>query len=136
MPNVICFVTFPPSEDKILAENIPVPSSPVPIATIDLVQSQSTVSSPALSHQAAAVPIKKTKHQEEQEDVTKPAWVLSGAPWVTIAFAIVQIREMMIMVKSSTPTPDSQSLQVNKNQKMFSAVIKRVKVSDLKSRSS
>lgn len=116
--NVFCFVTFPPAEDKILAENIPVPSSPVPIATIDLVQSQSAVSSPALSHQAAAMSIKKTKHQEEQEDVTRPAWVLSGAPWVTITFAIVQIREMMIMVKSSTPTPDTQSLQVNKNLKM------------------
>ncbi|KAK2857136.1 hypothetical protein Q5P01_005871 [Channa striata] len=40
-------------EDKMLAENIPVPSSPVPIATIDLVQSQNTVGSLA---PAAALP--------------------------------------------------------------------------------
>ncbi|XP_070814034.1 major facilitator superfamily domain-containing protein 6-A-like isoform X1 [Chaetodon trifascialis] len=99
-------------EDKMLAENIPVPSSPVPIATIDLVQSQATASSPAPARQAAAVPVKKTKHQEEQEDVTRPAWVLSASPWVTIAFAIVQIREMMNMTKGGGPPPETQPLQV------------------------
>nr|XP_019967062.1 PREDICTED: major facilitator superfamily domain-containing protein 6-A-like [Paralichthys olivaceus] len=97
-------------EDKMLAENIPVPSSPVPIATIDLVQSQSEVGSPV--HQAAILPVKKTKHQEDQEDVTQPAWVLSGAPWVTIAFAIFQIKEMMKMKKSSGPPPEADPLQV------------------------
>ncbi|KAM9836110.1 major facilitator superfamily domain-containing protein 6-like [Aulostomus maculatus] len=94
-------------EDQMLAENIPVPSSPVPIATIDLVQNQSSSSSPA-----AILPVKKTKHQEEQEDVNRPAWVLSGTPWVTIAFAIVQIQEMMSMVKSGGPPQETQPLQV------------------------
>lgn len=99
-----------------LAENIPVPSSPVPIATIDLVQSQTAAGSPALTRQAAALPVKKTKHQEEQEDVNKPAWVLSGSPWVTIAFAIVQIKEMMNMAKSSAPPTETQPLQVNHSE--------------------
>ncbi|XP_034462577.1 major facilitator superfamily domain-containing protein 6-A-like isoform X1 [Hippoglossus hippoglossus] len=98
-------------EDKMLAENIPVPSSPVPIATIDLVQSQSEVGSPV--HLAAVLPVKKTKHQEDQEDLTQPAWVLSGAPWVTIAFAIFQIKEMMKISKSSGPPPSEvDQLQV------------------------
>uniref|UniRef100_A0A3Q3N0I8 Major facilitator superfamily domain containing 6a n=1 Tax=Mastacembelus armatus TaxID=205130 RepID=A0A3Q3N0I8_9TELE len=100
-------------EDKILAENIPVPSSPVPIATIDLVQSQNVVGSTAA---AAGQPVKKTKHQEDQEDVTRPAWVISGAPWVTIAFAIVQIREMINMSKSGGPPPETRPLQVNKTR--------------------
>lgn len=56
-------------------------------------------------------PAKKTKHQEEQEDVNKPAWVLSGSPWVTIAFAVCQIREMYCMAKSSLPS-ETQPLQV------------------------
>lgn len=102
---------FPPTEDQILAENIPVPSSPVPIATIE-VQSQGSTSSPSLSHQAAATPVKKTRFQEEQEDVNKPAWVLSGAPWVTIAFAIVHIREMMSVTKDRQNPAESESLQV------------------------
>ncbi|GLD63313.1 major facilitator superfamily domain-containing protein 6 isoform X1 [Lates japonicus] len=39
------------------------------------------VGSPTPSRQAAAaLPIKKTKHQEDQEDVNRPASVLSGAP--------------------------------------------------------
>lgn len=97
-----------------LAENIPVPSSPVPIATIDLVQSQSAGGSPASGHQAAALPVKKTKHQEDQEDVTRPAWVLSGAPWVTIAFAIVQIKEMMNAARRGGPPPETHPLQVSK----------------------
>ncbi|XP_035854321.1 major facilitator superfamily domain-containing protein 6-A isoform X2 [Sander lucioperca] len=98
-------------EDRMLAENIPVPSSPVPIATIDLVQSQTVPGSPAPAHPAGLLPIVKTKHQEEQEDVSRPAWVLSGAPWVTIAFAIVQIKEMMNMVKSRGPPTETQPLQ-------------------------
>ncbi|KAM7375496.1 hypothetical protein PAMA_014556 [Pampus argenteus] len=100
-------------EDKMLAENIPVPSSPVPIATIDLVQSQTAAGSPAVTRQASVLPVKKTKHQEEQEDVTRPAWVLSGAPWVTIAFAVVQIRDMMKMKKQSEPPPETREMQVN-----------------------
>ncbi|XP_026217113.1 major facilitator superfamily domain-containing protein 6-A isoform X2 [Anabas testudineus] len=96
-------------EDKILAENIPVPSSPVPIATIDLVQSQNSVDH--LAPPAAALPVKKTKHQEDQEDVNQPAWVLSGSPWVTIAFAIFQIREMINMSKSNGPPPENEPLQ-------------------------
>lgn len=107
-------------EDKMLAENIPVPSSPVPIATIDLVQSQSDVGSPAPSRQAAGavavVPVKKTKHQEEQEDVTRPAWVLSASPWVTVAFALVQIREMVKLARSGGPPPETQPLQVSDEQ--------------------
>lgn len=103
-------------EDKMLAENIPVPSSPVPIATIDLVPNQTAVGSPALNRQAAVLPVKKTKHQEEQEDVTRPAWVLSGAPWVTIAFAIVQIREMINMAKSGGPPLETQPLQVSNDR--------------------
>uniref|UniRef100_A0A3Q3A149 Major facilitator superfamily domain containing 6a n=1 Tax=Kryptolebias marmoratus TaxID=37003 RepID=A0A3Q3A149_KRYMA len=86
-------------EDKILAENIPVPSSPVPIATIDLVESHSAPGSPTAPRQAAMLPVMKTKHQEDQEDATRPAWVPSGAPWVTIAFALVQIRELMNLKK-------------------------------------
>lgn len=120
---VSCDCDPPPSEDQILAENIPVPSSPVPIATIDLVQSQNVAaiatpgggSSPHPLHPAAVAPVRKTKHQEDQEDVTKPAWVLSGAPWVTIAFAVVQIREMMVLVRRSGPPSDTRSLQVNGN---------------------
>ena len=100
-------------DDKMLAENIPVPSSPVPIATIDLVQSQSGTGSPALTRPPATLPAKKTKHQEDQEDVSKPAWVFSGVPWVTVAFAIVQIREMMKMTKNSAPPSETQPLQVN-----------------------
>ncbi|XP_028989878.1 major facilitator superfamily domain-containing protein 6-like [Betta splendens] len=95
-------------EDKILAENIPVPSSPVPIATIDLVQSHNSASNLA---QAAPLPVKKTKHQEDQEDLNQPAWVLSGSPWVTISFAIVQIREMINMLKSNKPPPENEPLQ-------------------------
>ncbi|XP_036401373.1 major facilitator superfamily domain-containing protein 6-A-like isoform X1 [Megalops cyprinoides] len=94
-------------EDKMLAENIPVPSSPVPIATIDLVQSHSELAAPRVEPK---IPPKKTKHQEEQEDVTKPAWVISASPWVTIAFAIYQIREMVVMAKNN-PSTEIQPLQ-------------------------
>ena len=44
-------------------------------------------------------PAKKTKHQEEQEDVGKPAWVVSTSPWVTLAFAIYQLKEMVAQEK-------------------------------------
>ncbi|XP_004563373.1 major facilitator superfamily domain-containing protein 6 [Maylandia zebra] len=92
-------------EDKMLAENIPVPSSPVPIATIDLVQSHAPDGSPAPVRQAPLLPVRKTKHQEDQEDPNRPAWMLSGAPWVTIAFAFVQIKEMISLAKNSTRDP-------------------------------
>uniref|UniRef100_A0A7N6F8V7 Major facilitator superfamily associated domain-containing protein n=1 Tax=Anabas testudineus TaxID=64144 RepID=A0A7N6F8V7_ANATE len=109
---IFSLIQYLTGEDKILAENIPVPSSPVPIATIDLVQSQNSVDH--LAPPAAALPVKKTKHQEDQEDVNQPAWVLSGSPWVTIAFAIFQIREMINMSKSNGPPPENEPLQVNK----------------------
>ncbi|KAM4560455.1 major facilitator superfamily domain-containing protein 6-A-like isoform 2-T2 [Odontesthes bonariensis] len=99
-------------KDKILAENIPVPSSPVPIATIDLVQSQNVIGSPIPARSAGVLPARKTKHQEDQEDGTRPAWVVSGAPWVTIAFALVQIRELMNVKKSGGPPAENQPLQV------------------------
>ncbi|KAI3366150.1 hypothetical protein L3Q82_009974 [Scortum barcoo] len=107
-----CLTKEPEEKEDILAENIPVPSSPVPIATIDLVQSQNAVGSPPLTRQAPAMASRKTKHQEEQEDVNKPAWVLSGSPWVTIAFAIFQITEL-IKMKGGGPPPETQPLQVN-----------------------
>ena len=86
--------------DSMLAENIPMPSSPVPIATIDLVQSH-TESAPGLESKA---PAKKSKAQEEQEDVNKPAWVVSTSPWVTIAFALYQIRDKVAMAKNNNAT--------------------------------
>ncbi|XP_019732866.1 major facilitator superfamily domain-containing protein 6-A isoform X1 [Hippocampus comes] len=102
------------NEAKMLAENIPVPSSPVPIATIDLVENQSRDQggNPTLHQQVTPLPVKKTKYQEEQEDIARPAWVLSGAPWVTIAFAIVQIKEMVKMAKSGQSPRETQRLQV------------------------
>ncbi|XP_068446928.1 major facilitator superfamily domain-containing protein 6-A-like [Clinocottus analis] len=102
-------------EDRMLAENIPVPSSPVPIATIDLVQSQAS-GSPAPVLKASTLPARKTKHQEDQEDGNRPAWMLSGAPWVTIAFAIVQIKEMMNVQKKSAARPETQMLQAPEDQ--------------------
>ncbi|KAL7882129.1 hypothetical protein AOLI_G00089780 [Acnodon oligacanthus] len=89
--------------DSMLAENIPVPSSPVPIATIDLVQNP-TESAPRLESKA---PAKKNKAQEEQEDVNKPAWVVSSSPWVTVAFALYQIRDMVAMAKNNNPTQET-----------------------------
>lgn len=82
-------------KDAMLAENIPVPSSPVPIATIDLVQNQST------SQPNPDSKTRKTRHQEEQEDPNKPAWVVSASPWVTIAFALYQIRDMVAQTKNN-----------------------------------
>lgn len=92
-----------------LAENIPVPSSPVPIATIDLMPNSQVVT-PSV-HQDPTRPARKTRHQEEQEDGAKPAWAHSVSPWVTIAFAMVQIRELIVMKKTHTHT-EVQPLQV------------------------
>uniref|UniRef100_A0A8C6U3U6 Major facilitator superfamily associated domain-containing protein n=1 Tax=Neogobius melanostomus TaxID=47308 RepID=A0A8C6U3U6_9GOBI len=109
---IFAFIQFMTGEaeekgQQMLAENIPMPSSPVPIATIDLVQSSSSgaIGSPALY-------LKKTKHQEEQEDPCRPAWVLSGSPWVTIAFAVVQVKELMQLATMGQPS-ESQPLQVS-----------------------
>ncbi|NWT29494.1 MFSD6 protein, partial [Cardinalis cardinalis] len=95
-------------EKTMLAERIPVPSSPVPIATIDLVQQQSEDIMPRTEPR---LPPKKTKHQEEQEDVNKPAWGISSSPWVTLAYAVYQIKEMVKLSKTN-PTPENQPLQV------------------------
>uniref|UniRef100_A0A8C3V7J2 Major facilitator superfamily domain containing 6 n=1 Tax=Catharus ustulatus TaxID=91951 RepID=A0A8C3V7J2_CATUS len=95
-------------EKTMLAERIPVPSSPVPIATIDLVQQQSEDIMPRTEPR---LPPKKTKHQEEQEDVNKPAWGISSSPWVTLAYAVYQIKEMVKLSKTN-PTPEIQPLQM------------------------
>ncbi|KAI1899443.1 hypothetical protein AGOR_G00061840 [Albula goreensis] len=95
------------SEDRMLAENIPVPSSLVPIATIDLAQPSSELEVPRAEPRP---PPKKTKYQEEQEDVNKPAWAVSASPWVTIVFTICQIREVIAMMKNSPPV-EVQPLQ-------------------------
>ncbi|XP_041699697.1 major facilitator superfamily domain-containing protein 6-like isoform X1 [Coregonus clupeaformis] len=89
-------------DPRMLAENIPVPSSPVPIATIDVIQSNNA--------EATMTPPRKTKHQEDQEDVSKPAWVVSASPWVTLAFALHQIRQTAILARSS-PANNHQPLQ-------------------------
>lgn len=96
-------------ETSMLAERIPVPSSPVPIATIDLVQPHSDNIVPRMEPK---LPPKKTKHQEEQEDVNKPAWGVSGSPWVTLAFAFFQVKEMIQLSKSSRNS-ENQPLQIN-----------------------
>ncbi|XP_063018582.1 major facilitator superfamily domain-containing protein 6 isoform X2 [Melospiza melodia melodia] len=98
-------------EKTMLAERIPVPSSPVPIATIDLVQQQSEDIMPRTEPR---LPPKKTKHQEEQEDVNKPAWGISSSPWVTLAYAVYQIKEMVKLSKTN-PTPENQPLQLGKD---------------------
>uniref|UniRef100_A0A8C5UAM8 Major facilitator superfamily domain containing 6 n=1 Tax=Malurus cyaneus samueli TaxID=2593467 RepID=A0A8C5UAM8_9PASS len=94
-------------EKTMLAERIPVPSSPVPIATIDLVQQQSEDIMPRTEPR---LPPKKTKHQEEQEDVNKPAWGISSSPWVTLAYAVYQIKEMVKLSKTN-PAAENQPLQ-------------------------
>ncbi|XP_006082413.1 major facilitator superfamily domain-containing protein 6-like [Myotis lucifugus] len=81
-----------------LAERIPVPSSPVPIATIDLVQQQPEDVLPRVEPR---LPPKKTKHQEEQEDASKPAWSVSASPWVTFVYALYQVKEMMLLARES-----------------------------------
>ncbi|XP_064341054.1 major facilitator superfamily domain-containing protein 6 isoform X1 [Camelus dromedarius] len=86
-------------EDKtMLAERIPVPSSPVPIATIDLVQQQTE---DVMPRSEPRIPPKKTKHQEEQEDVNKPAWGVSSSPWVTFVYALYQIKEIMQLTRDN-----------------------------------
>ncbi|XP_006864110.1 PREDICTED: major facilitator superfamily domain-containing protein 6 [Chrysochloris asiatica] len=86
-------------EDKtMLAERIPVPSSPVPIATIDLIHQQTEDVMPRIEPR---LPPKKTKHQEEQEDVNKPAWGVSSSPWVTFVYVLYQIKEMMQLTRDS-----------------------------------
>ncbi|XP_071418669.1 major facilitator superfamily domain-containing protein 6 isoform X2 [Pithys albifrons albifrons] len=97
-------------EKTMLAERIPVPSSPVPIATIDLVQQQSEDTMPRTEPR---LPVKKTKHQEEQEDVNKPAWGISSSPWVTLAYAVYQIKEMVKLSKTN-PASENQPLQLGK----------------------
>ncbi|KAL1021818.1 hypothetical protein UPYG_G00018470 [Umbra pygmaea] len=97
-------------EDRMLAENIPVPSSPVPIATIDLMQNHSQQEGIMVPRPEPRPLTKKTKHQEEQEDVNRPAWVLSGSPWVSIAFAICQVRELYCLTKNNKPS-ETQPLQ-------------------------
>ncbi|KAJ8384098.1 hypothetical protein AAFF_G00208890 [Aldrovandia affinis] len=106
------------TRDKMLAENIPVPSSPVPIATIDLVPSHAELA-PARGGEAK-LPPRKTKHQEEQEDVSKPAWVISSSPWVTIAFAIYQIRDMVTLARTNGHT-EIQPLQETSDRASQSA---------------
>lgn len=91
-----------------LAERIPVPSSPVPIATIDLVQQQTE---DVMPHMEARLPPKKTKHQEEQEDVNKPAWGVSSSPWVTFVYALYQVKELMRLTRDSRAS-EIQPLQV------------------------
>uniref|UniRef100_A0A672PAF2 Major facilitator superfamily domain-containing protein 6-A-like n=1 Tax=Sinocyclocheilus grahami TaxID=75366 RepID=A0A672PAF2_SINGR len=85
-------------EDKMLAENIPIPSSPVPIATIDLVQNTTDAAAPARPE--PKLPTRKTRHQEDQEDLNKPAWVPSGSPWVTVVLLFYQIRDMVVIAKT------------------------------------
>uniref|UniRef100_H0UXR8 Major facilitator superfamily domain containing 6 n=1 Tax=Cavia porcellus TaxID=10141 RepID=H0UXR8_CAVPO len=106
-------------EDKtMLAERIPVPSSPVPIATIDLVQQQSEDVMPRIEPR---LPPKKTKHQEEQEDVNKPAWGVSSSPWVTFVYALYQIKEIMQLTRESRAS-EIQPLQVSsENRENFPA---------------
>ncbi|PNI66621.1 MFSD6 isoform 5 [Pan troglodytes] len=101
-------------EDKtMLAERIPVPSSPVPIATIDLVQQQTEDVMPRIEPR---LPPKKTKHQEEQEDVNKPAWGVSSSPWVTFVYALYQIKEMMQLTRDNRAS-EIQPLQgTNENR--------------------
>ncbi|XP_051046091.1 major facilitator superfamily domain-containing protein 6 isoform X2 [Phodopus roborovskii] len=97
-------------EDKtMLAERIPVPSSPVPIATIDLVQQQTEDVMPRIE---SRLPPKKTKHQEEQEDVNKPAWGVSSSPWVTLVYALYQVKEMMQLTRDSRAS-EIQPLQLH-----------------------
>lgn len=95
------------SEDSMLAENIPVPSSPVPIATIDIVQNQTA----SQANPESKTPVKKTRHQEEQEDTNKPAWVVSASPWVSISYALCQIKDMITMTKNNNCV-ESQPPQV------------------------
>lgn len=105
-------------EDKtMLAERIPVPSSPVPIATIDLVQQQTEDVIPRIEPR---LPPKKTKHQEEQEDVNKPAWGVSSSPWVTFVYALYQVKEMIQLTRDSRAS-EIQPLQGTSENREISA---------------
>ncbi|XP_073504037.1 major facilitator superfamily domain-containing protein 6 [Phyllobates terribilis] len=108
---LIQWIAVPQKEEdaSMLAERIPVPSSPVPIATIDLVPQHSENIMPTIQ---AKLPPKKTRHQEEQEDVNRPAWGISSSPWVTLAYAFYQIKEMLALAKTM-PVSESQPLQKN-----------------------
>ncbi|XP_028837433.1 major facilitator superfamily domain-containing protein 6-A-like isoform X2 [Denticeps clupeoides] len=103
-----CLISQDGSQNnRMLAENIPVPSSPVPIATIETVQGQVDAEAPRSEPRP---PPQKTKHQMEQEDINKPAWVVSGSPWVSLAFALYQIREMIVLANKN-PLTEIQPLQ-------------------------
>ncbi|MEE6490388.1 hypothetical protein FKM82_015867 [Ascaphus truei] len=93
---------------SMLAERIPVPSSPVPIATIDLVPQHAENIIPRVEPK---LPHKKTRHQEDQEDISRPAWGISSSPWVTLAFACYQIKEMVKLSKGNKAM-ENQPLQV------------------------
>ncbi|XP_053554593.1 major facilitator superfamily domain-containing protein 6 isoform X2 [Bombina bombina] len=95
---------------SMLAERIPVPSSPVPIATIDLVPQHSDNIMPRIEPK---LPPKKTRHQEEQEDVNRPAWGISSSPWVSIAYVFYQIKQMLELSKSNQVS-ENQPLQLGK----------------------
>lgn len=97
-------------EKTMLAERIPVPSSPVPIATIDLVQQQTE---DVMPRPEPRLPPKKTKHQEEQEDVNKPAWGVSSSPWVTLAYALYQIKEMVQLSRNNQALENQPLQEVN-----------------------
>ncbi|XP_062862541.1 major facilitator superfamily domain-containing protein 6-B [Trichomycterus rosablanca] len=90
--------------DTTLAENVTVPSGPVPVVSVQS-QTQSEVRSESVA------PAKKTKHQEEQEDVSKPAWVASTSPWVSITLALCQIKEMISSARSNFSTGPQTSAQ-------------------------
>ncbi|XP_045436386.1 major facilitator superfamily domain-containing protein 6 isoform X2 [Pipistrellus kuhlii] len=107
---LIQWLAVPDEEDDktMLAERIPVPSSPVPIATIDLVQQQPE---DALPRAEPRLPPRKTRHQEEQEDASKPAWGVSASPWVTFVYALYQVKEMMRLARES-PASEVQPLQM------------------------
>eukprot|EP00079_Xenopus_tropicalis_P029349 XP_012824672.1 PREDICTED: major facilitator superfamily domain-containing protein 6 isoform X1 [Xenopus tropicalis] len=97
---------------SMLAERIPVPSSPVPIATIDLVPQQNEHIMPVIQPK---LPPKKTKHQEEQEDVSRPAWGISSSPWVVLVFAFYQIKEMVALRKDSSISENQHLQEDNMN---------------------
>ncbi|KAK1789181.1 hypothetical protein P4O66_015121, partial [Electrophorus voltai] len=91
---------------SMLAENIPVPSSPVPIATISLAQNQEE----SVPRTETKAPAQKTGYQEQQEDVSRPGWVVSTSPWVSIAFALYQIRDIVAKTKDN-PTAGEETTQ-------------------------
>ncbi|XP_063788808.1 major facilitator superfamily domain-containing protein 6 isoform X2 [Pseudophryne corroboree] len=101
-------VSHKKEDESMLAERIPVPSSPVPIATIDLVPQHSENIMPSTP---AKFPPKKTKHQEEQEDVNRPAWGITSSPWVSLAYVFYQVKEML-SVSNTSQLSESQPLQL------------------------